>query len=354
MGLLVYSLEKRGNIMEKVVERFLKYVQYDTKSKEDVEQFPSTPGQRVLLEALASELKDLGMKDVSIDSYGYVFASLPANTERTIPTIGFIAHVDTSPDMPGNNIKYKIVENYDGKDIMLNDALGIVLSPVEFPELKAYKGRTIITTDGTTLLGADDKAGVAEIMTAMEHLIKHPEIEHGNIRVALTPDEEVGRGVDFFDVERFNADFAYTIDGGPIGELEYENFNAAKAVITVNGVNTHPGTAKGVMKNSVLIGAELVSMFPKDEIPARTEGYEGFYHLEDIKGTVEKTVLKLKIRDFDLDGLKRRKDTVQNIVNKLNDKYGKGTLVLDMKDQYYNMLEKINENKHIVDIPLKP
>jgi tripeptide aminopeptidase len=339
--------------MEKVVERFAKYVKYDTNSKDAVEDFPSTPGQMVLAADLAEELESIGMKNVSVDKYGYVFASLPSNVEYSVPSIGFIAHMDTSPEMPGKGVNPKIVENYDGGDIVLNKELNIVLSPKEFPELKNYIGQAIITTDGTTLLGADDKAGIAEIMTAMEYFINHPEIKHGPIMAGFTPDEEVGRGVDFFDVKKFGADFAYTLDGGSLGELDYENFNAARADITVKGRNTHPGTAKGVLKNSISIAAEFISMFPKSEVPENAEGYEGFYHLHGISGGVDNTTMKYILRDFGIDGLDIKKKTVQNIADELNKKYGSDTVIVSIKDQYYNMLEKINENKQIVDIAYK-
>jgi tripeptide aminopeptidase len=335
--------------MDKVVERFLKYVKYDTKSAYDSSTYPSTGSQNILLNDIAEELKSIGMEDVYVDKYGYVFATLSSNIEKDIPIIGFIAHVDTSPDMSGSNVNPQIVENYDGEDVVLNKNLNIVLSPNEFTELKNYKGQTIITTDGTTLLGADDKAGVAEIITAIEYIINHPEIKHGNIRVGFTPDEEVGAGVDHFDVEKFNADFAYTVDGGKLGELEYENFNAAGARITINGKNVHPGTAKGIMRNSIQIAAELMSMLPESETPENTEGYEGFYHITNIEGSVDKTKMKYIIRDFDLDSLNRRKAFLQNAVDRLNKKYGEGIVVLELKDQYYNMIEKVKEHIHIVD-----
>jgi len=339
--------------MEKVVKRFLRYVKYNTMSKEDVENFPSTPGQLVLLKDIASELREIGMKDVDVDEYGYVFGTLPSNMNNKVPTIGFIAHVDTSCAIAGANVNPKVTENYDGGDIVLNRELGIVLSPKDFPKLKNYKGDRIITTDGTTLLGADDKAGVAEIITALEYLVTHPEIKHGTVRVGFTPDEEVGRGVDFFDVKKFDADFAYTLDGGEIGELEYENFNAAGAKITVKGKSTHPGSAKGIMVNSLLIASELAMMLPSDETPANTQGYEGFYHLNEMQGDVEQTKMKYIIRDFDMEGLENRKAHMKKIVQSFNDKYGDGTVILDIKDQYYNMAEKIMENKHIVDTAYK-
>lgn len=335
--------------MEKVVERFIRYIKYDTSSREDVENYPSTPGQLVLLRDIAKELNDLGMQDVTIDRYGYVFAALPSNISKNVPAIGFIAHVDTSPEMPGEDVNPKIVHDYDGNDIVLNREQNIVLSPSEFPELRNYKGQTIITSDGTTLLGADDKAGVAEIITAMEYLIEHPDIKHGKIVVGFTMDEEVGRGVDFFDVEKFNADFAYTMDGGAIGELEYENFNAARADIVITGKNTHPGTAKGVMKNSILIGAELINSLPAGETPENTEGYQGFYHIHEINGNVDKSSIKYIIRDFSMDGLNIRKEQLMGIADMLNSKYGNDTVKIEIRDQYHNMAEKINENKHIVD-----
>lgn len=335
--------------MEKVVERFIRYIKYDTSSREDVENYPSTPGQLILMRDIAKELNDIGMQDVTMDRYGYVFAVLPANTNKNVPAIGFIAHVDTSPEMPGKDVNPKIVHDYDGNDIVLNEEQNIKLSPKEFPDLKNYKGQTIITTDGTTLLGADDKAGVAEIITAMEYLIEHPDIKHGKIVAGFTMDEEVGRGVDFFDVKKFNADFAYTVDGGAIGELEYENFNAVKADIVIAGKNTHPGTAKGIMKNSILIGAELINSLPADETPENTDGYQGFYHIHEINGNVEKSSIKYIIRDFSMDGLNSRKEHLLAIVNKLNSKYGNDTVKIEIRDQYRNMAEKINQNKHIVD-----
>lgn len=339
--------------MEDVVDRLLRYVKYDTKSLEDMEQFPSTSKQLVLLKEISEELKKMGMKDVTMDKYGYVFATLPSNIERDLPVIGFIAHVDTSPEVSGENVSPRIVKNYDGADIVLNRDLNIVLSPGEFPELKNYVGGDIITTDGTTLLGADDKAGVAEIISAMEYLINHPESKHGTIRAGFTPDEEVGRGVDFFDVKRFDASAAYTVDGGEIGELEYENFNAARAVVTVNGKSVHPGSAKGIMKNSILIAAEFISMLPEDETPANSEGYEGFYHLDKIDGGVEQTVLKYILRDFEMEGLDRRKENIKQACEKINQKYGDGTVIVDLKDQYYNMKEKIKDHMYLVDIAKK-
>lgn len=339
--------------MENVSARFLRYVKYDTRSQEDIEQFPSTSKQLVLLRKISEELKNMGMEDVTLDKYGYVFATLPSNIEKDVPSVGFIAHVDTSPEVSDENVNPQLVRDYDGGDIVLNKDLNMVLSPKEFPELKNYKGDTIIATDGTTLLGADDKSGVAEIISAVEYLIDHPEIKHGTIRVGFTPDEEVGRGVDFFDVKRFNASAAYTVDGGAIGELEYENFNAARAVVTIKGKSVHTGSAKGIMKNSVLIASEFMGMLPENETPAATEGYEGFYHADSINGNVEHTRIKYIIRDFKMEGLNRRKEKIQEAAEKLNKKYGENTVTVDLKDQYYNMKEKIEEHMYTVDIAKK-
>lgn len=335
--------------MSNVIERFLKYVKYDTKSDENSSTVPSTPSQLILANELVKELEELNLQDISVDDNGYVMATLPSNIDKEIPTIGFIAHMDTSPDMSGTNVNPQIVENYDGGDITLNKEQNIVLSPKDFPDLKNYIGKTLITTDGTTLLGADDKAGVAEIMAAVEYLVSHPEIPHGTIKVGFTPDEEVGRGADHFDVEKFNADFAYTVDGGPIGELEYDNFNAASAKITINGRNVHPGSAKNKMISSMLIAMELNSMLPSNEIPAHTENHEGFYHLTNINGEIEKTSLSYIIRDHDRDKFEAKKSTLEKIVSYLNDKYGENTVELKMKDSYYNMKEKIESVIHIVD-----
>lgn len=339
--------------MEAVVEKFIKYVKFDTKSDEESEVTPSTKGQRVLAEELVKELNEMGMSDVSLDDNGYVMATLPANTNKDIPTIGFIAHMDTATDMSGKDVKSKIIENYDGKDIVLNEEQNVILKVEDFPEVKEYVGKTLITTDGTTLLGADDKAGIAEIMTAVEYLISNPEIEHGTIKIAFTPDEEIGQGADHFNVEKFKSDFAYTVDGGAIGELEYENFNAAGAKITIKGRNVHPGSAKNKMINSMIIANELIFMLPDEETPSHTEGYEGFYHLISIKGEVEETKLNYIIRDFDKDKFEERKYLLNVIVKHLNEKYGEGTVELNMKDQYYNMKEKIEPVKHIVDTAFK-
>lgn len=344
---------KRGATMERVVERFLKYVKYDTVSMEDVTGYPSTPGQLVLLRDIAAELKDIGMKDVTMDEYGYVFATLPSNTDKEVPVIGFIAHVDTSSQAPGNNINTQIIENYSGGDIVLNKDQKMILSPAEYPELKEYIGQTIITTDGTTLLGADDKAGVAEIISAVEYLINHPEIKHGTIKVGFTPDEETGRGTEYFDVKKFNADFGYTVDGGALGELEYECFNGAKAVVVINGKSTHPGMAKGIMVNSISVGAEFMDLLPVNETPETTEKYEGYYHIHNIDGSIEKTVMKYILRDFDSQGLERRKEFVKTVADDLNSKYGAGTVELEITDQYRNMAEKVNKHKHIIDTAFK-
>lgn len=335
---------------EEIIERFTTYVKVDTQSDESVDTCPSTPGQLTLGNMLVDELKSIGMQDAAIDENGYVMATLPSNTEKDVPTIGFLAHVDTATDFTGKNVNPQIIESYDGKDIVLNEKLQVTLSPDQFPELSGYKGHTLITTDGTTLLGADNKAGIAEIMTAMDHLIKHPEIKHGTIRVAFTPDEEIGRGPHKFDVKRFNASFAYTVDGGPLGELEYESFNAAAAKITIKGNNVHPGTAKGKMINSAKIAMKLNSLLPADEAPEYTEGYEGFYHLLSIQGDVEETKLHYIIRDFDKENFQNRKETMKRAVEELQNEYGQDRILLDMNDQYYNMREKIEPVIEIVNI----
>ncbi|MCY8816096.1 peptidase T [Bacillus atrophaeus] len=332
-----------------IIERFTTYVKVDTQSNENNDTCPSTPGQLTLANMLVEELKSIGMEEAAIDENGYVMATLPSNTEKNVPTIGFLAHVDTATDFTGKHVNPQIVEDYDGKDIVLNEELQVILSPDQFPELPGYKGHTLITTDGTTLLGADNKAGIAEIMTAMDYLIKHPEIKHGTIRVAFTPDEEIGRGPHKFDVKRFNSSFAYTVDGGPLGELEYESFNAAAAKITVKGNNVHPGTAKGKMINSAKIAMELNRMLPEEEAPESTEGYEGFYHLLSIQGDVEETKLHYIIRDFDKESFNNRKAEMERIVSDLRNQYGKDRIILDMNDQYYNMREKIEPVKEIVD-----
>ena len=331
--------------MKTVSERFLTYVKHHTTSDEDSATFPSTKIQLDFAAFLAEECKTIGLQNVSMDEYGYVTASLPG-TIKDAPVIGFIAHMDTSPDASGENIQPNIVENYDGKTISLKEG---TLSPEEFPFLKDYIGQTLITTDGTTLLGADDKAGIAEILTAMEYLIAHPEIPHGDIRIAFTPDEEVGKGVDFFNVESFSADFAYTLDGGRIGEREYENFNAARALIKIHGKNVHPGTAKNVMVNAALIGTEIASLLPADEIPGKTEGYEGFFHLCSFEGTTTYAELDYIIRDFDKDSFENRKSLIQSIVDKKNLEHS-NCIELELTDQYYNMLSQIEPHMGIVDL----
>lgn len=339
--------------MEKVVERFLKYVKEDTKSDEESRVTPSSSGQMIFAKNLGKELESIGLKSVSVDNNGYVMAELPSNIGEKVPTIGFIAHMDTAPDMSGENVNPKIIDKYDGKDIILNEKDNIVLKVADFPEIKDYVGKTIITTDGTTLLGADDKAGVAEIVSAMEHLVNNPDIKHGNIKIAFTPDEEIGEGADHFDVEKFNADFAFTVDGGTIGELEYENFNAAGAKVTIKGRNVHPGSAKNKMINSMLIANEFMFMLPDNEIPSETEGYEGFYHLISMKGDVEESKLSYIIREFDKEKFEGRKNLLKIIASSLNDKYGENTVELEIKDQYYNMKEKIEPVKHIIDMAVK-
>lgn len=338
--------------MDKLTERFLRYVKVNTQSDDNSQQCPSTAGQIMLGEMLAAELKEIGLQDVTIDENGYVMATLPANIENAAPVIGFLAHLDTSPDFTAENVNPQLVE-YSGGDIPLNREQNIILSPAEFPDLKNYAGQTLITTDGNTLLGADDKAGIAEIVTAMDYLVSHPEVKHGKIRIAFTPDEEIGRGADRFDVARFGADFAYTLDGGPLGELEYENFNAAKAKITVKGLNVHPGTAKNRMKNSMKIAMELNNMLPAAEVPEHSEKYEGFYHLIGIEGTVENTHLSYIIRDHDAQLFRKRKEFLETAAGFLNRKYGAQTVNLDITDQYLNMKEKIEPVFYIVELARK-
>ena len=338
--------------MTTVTERFLKYIKFDTMSI-DEDTIATTLGQIEFAKVLVEELKTMNMEDISLDEYGYVIANLPANTNKPAPALGFIAHLDTSPDMSGQGVNPQIIEDYNGLDIKLNKEKNIVLSPKDFPELLNYKGKTLITTDGTTLLGADGKAGVAEIMTAIDYLKIHPEILHGKICIAFTPNEEVGRGADHFNIEKFGADFAYTIDGGPIGELEYENFNAAGAKVRIQGRSIHPGSAKGKMINAILLAQEYVDQLPKGETPAETEGYEGFYHLINIQGEVENAVLRYIIRDFDLDSFEKRKELMQKIADNLNKKYGDGAFKVEIKNQYFNMKEKIEPVKHIVDTASK-
>ena len=335
---------------KEMVDRFITYVKVDTQSNDESTTCPSTSGQWTLANLLVEELKQIGMSEVSVDEHGYVMATLPANTDKDIPTIGFLAHIDTATDMTGANVNPQFVENYDGKDIVLNEEMKVIMSPKDFPELANYKGHTLITTDGTTLLGADNKAGIAEIMTAMSYLINHPEIKHGKIRVAFTPDEEIGRGPHKFNVEVFNATYAYTMDGGPLGELQYESFNAAGAKVVFKGKNVHPGTAKDKMINSTKMAMEFQCMLPADEAPEYTEGYEGFYHLLSVHGDVEETKLNYIIRDFDKEKFAARKATFETMTAKLQEKYGKERIILEMNDQYYNMREKIEPVKEIVDI----
>ncbi|WP_019155008.1 peptidase T [Robertmurraya massiliosenegalensis] len=333
-----------------LIERLVRYAKIDTQSNEDSPTCPSTPGQLELANMLVDELKSIGMSDVTIDKNGYVMATLPANTDKDVPTIGFLAHVDTATDFTGAGVNPQIVESYDGNDLVLNESLSVILSPKDYPNLKNYIGHTLMTTDGTTLLGADNKAGIAEIMTALVYLIEHPELKHGKVRVAFTPDEEIGRGPHKFDVEAFGAKYAYTMDGGPLGQLQYESFSAAYAKVTFKGNNIHPGTAKGKMVNSGKMAMEFNSKLPADEAPEYTEGYEGFYHLLSINGDVEQTTLSYIIRDFDRDNFNHRKETIVKIVEELREKYGQDKVVLDMNDQYYNMREKIEPVMEIVDI----
>ncbi|WP_425414467.1 peptidase T [Paucisalibacillus globulus] len=333
-----------------MIKRFTTYVKVDTQSNEDNDTTPSTPGQLELAKLLVDELNEVGMEEVTIDENGYVFATLPSNTDKEVPTIGFLAHVDTATDFTGKNVKPQIVENFDGNDIVLNKELNVVLSSKEFPELPSYKGHTLITTDGTTLLGADNKAGIAEIMTAMDYLINHPEVKHGKVRVAFTPDEEIGRGPHKFDVERFHADFAYTVDGGPLGELQYESFNAAAAKVIFKGNSVHPGTAKNKMVNAGKMAAEFVNKFPDQESPEQTEGYEGFYHLISISGDVENTRVYYIIRDHDREKFENKKATLTKFVDEMKEKYGEASVELEMNDQYYNMREKIEPVMEIVEV----
>lgn len=333
-----------------ITERFLKYISFDTTADANTNMTPSTPGQMVFAKYLAEELKSIGLTDVELDQNGYIMATLPANIDHEVPVIGFISHMDTSPDMSGKNIKPRIVSNYDGNDILLNEEKVIVLETSKYPEILQYKGQDIIVTDGTTLLGADDKAGLAEIVTAMEFLINHPEIKHGKVRIGFTPDEEIGQGADHFDVPKFGAQWAYTMDGSEIGELEYENFNAASATIRFKGLNVHPGYAKHKMKNAMRIAHQFQSMLPRHETPEHTEGYEGFYHLVGMSGEVENATLNYIIRDHDRDRFDRRKKEIQHLVNKINAEFGEDTASLELKDQYYNMREKVEPVVHIVEL----
>ena len=332
-----------------LVDRFLKYVSFDTQSCEENEaECPSTEKQFALARYLKSELESLGLEDVEMDAHAYVYATLPANTQKTVPTIGFIAHMDTSPDCSGANVKPRIIQNYDGSDIVLNAEAGVTTCVSQFPELRSHIGEDLIVTDGTTLLGADDKAGIAEIVTAMTYLQAHPEIEHGKIRVAFNPDEEIGAGAHLFDVEKFGCDWAYTMDGGEVGELEYENFNAASAKVQIRGRNVHPGYAKGKMLNACLMASEFAGLLPAGETPAMTEGYEGFYHLCGVQATVEEATLSYIIRDHDRQNFERRKQTVLKAAETMNARYG-DVVSVTLKDQYYNMLEQVSDKPHIID-----
>ncbi len=337
--------------MIKVHERFLKYVGFDTESDPDSETCPSTAKQLNLARYLVDEMKAIGIKNVIMDDHGYVYGDIPGNVEA--PKLAFIAHMDTSPDLSGANIKARVVENYNGEDIVLNSELGIIMSPKDFDHLLHYKGQDLIVTDGTTLLGADNKAGIAEILTMAEHLVHHPEIQHGPIKIAFTPDEEVGRGANLFDLKRLDADFGYTVDGGEIGEVEYENFNAATAKVKIHGTNIHPGSAKGKMKNSILIGMEFHSMLPVFDNPAYTEKYEGFNHLNDISGSVEETNLLYIIRDHDMAQFNKKKAIFKEIETFLNRKYGEGTVVVELIDSYFNMKEKVVPHFHLIENAMK-
>ncbi|GFI52662.1 peptidase T [Muribaculaceae bacterium Isolate-039 (Harlan)] len=335
-----------------VVDRFLDYVKFDTQSDELTNMTPSTPGQMIFAQHLEKELRAMGLDDIILDDNGYLMATLKGNVDKQVPTVGFIAHLDTSPDMSGKHVAPRIVENYDGNDIVLNAAKGIVLETAKFPELLDYKGQDLIVTDGNTLLGADDKAGIAEIITAVDYLIKHPEIKHGDIRIAFNPDEEIGQGAHKFDVSLFNADWAYTMDGGEIGELEFENFNAAVAKVTFKGRNVHPGYAKHKMLNSIRVANQFAIMLPRWETPEHTEGYEGFYHLISIEGTVEETVLTYIIRDHDRDRFERRKKELEHLTRKINNEFP-DCVSIEIKDQYFNMREKIEPVMHIVDTAIQ-
>ena len=335
--------------MDNLLQRFLGYVKIDTQSDTDTGLTPSTPGQMKFAEMLVEELKTIGLSEVEVDENGYVMATIPATVEGDIPVIGFIAHMDTSPDFSGRHVKPRVIENYQGGDILLNKDQEITLAVSDFPEVEMYKGQDLIVTDGTTLLGADDKAGVTEIVTAMEYLLAHPEIKHGKIRICFTPDEEIGAGADHFDVEKFGAEFAYTMDGSEIGELEFENFNAAYAKLTIHGRMVHPGYAKRKMRNSIRIANQIMTMLPRHETPEHTEGYEGFYHLMSFNGDVEKTEMMYIIRDFKRDRFEDRKKELAHLINKINSEYGEGTAEIEMKDQYYNMREKVEPVMHVVD-----
>lgn len=340
--------------MQNIINRFISYVIIDTESDASSDSTPSTKKQLILANKLVEELTQIGMSDVTIDENGYVMATLPSNVEKDLPTIGFVSHYDTTPDFTGANVKPQIVENYDGSDIIINPEQNIVLSPKRFRELLNYKGQTLITTDGTTLLGADDKAGITEIVSAMEFLIQHPEIQHGQVRVCFTPDEEIGRGAHLFDVEKFGCDWAYTMDGSEIGELEYENFNAAQAQLTFKGRSVHPGYAKNKMINAMTLAAKFVTKLPKNEVPEQTSGYEGFFHVTKLDGRLEETHVNIIIRDFKKKSFEKRKQKIVKMVDKINKKYkkkfGEEIVELTVKDQYYNMKEKVEPVFHIVEL----
>ncbi len=334
---------------DKILNRFLRYIQIDTQSDENSKTYPSTQKQLDLARLLEKKLKNLGLAEVELDNYGYVTATLPSNIKKDIPVIGFFAHMDTAPDISGKNVKPQIFKNYDGKDISINKELNVCLSVKDFPELKNYTGQTIITASGDTLLGADDKAGIAEIMTAIENLINNPEIKHGTIKVAFTPDEEIGKGVDHFDIQKFGADYAYTLDGGPLGELEYENFNAASAKIKIQGRNIHPGYARGRMINAILVAAEINDMLPLEQRPELTQDYEGFFHIIKFNGTVENAEIQYIIRDHGQQKFEHKKEVIKNIIALTNQKYNEEVATLELKDQYYNMREKVEPVMHVVE-----
>ena len=334
--------------MSNVLDKFLRYVAVDTQSNEESESQPSEEKELVLLRMLRDELQAMGV-EATLDEYGYVMATIPSNIEAKVPAVGFIAHVDTAPDASGKDVKPQIIENYDGSPIPLMGVPGLFLDPADFPELLAHKGETLITTDGSTLLGADDKAGVAEIMAAVQYIVEHPEFKHGEIKIGFTPDEEIGRGVVKFDVKRFGADYAYTMDGGEVGELEFENFNAASAVVKIQGRNVHPGYAKGKMRNAILIGQELISLLPVDQRPEFTQDYEGFFHIVGFTGTVEEAKLTWIIRDHDRAKFEQKKDIMRRCCEFINGKYGEGTVAPTIKDQYYNMREQVEPHYHIIE-----
>ena len=335
---------------KKVAERFIRYVKFNTCSDSVSGKTPSSDGQRIFARVLADELRAIGLNDVEVDLWGYVYATLQANCTAIAPVVGFVAHMDTSPDFTGEGVSPQIITDYDGNDILLNQEKNIVLSPSVFPELNHYIGQQLIVTSGNTLLGADDKAGISEIITAMEYLIEHPEIHHGKVKIAFTPDEEIGEGADHFDIAKFGAEFAYTIDGGELGELEYENFNAVGARILIQGSSVHPGYAKGKMKNAIRIAYQLLAMLPSFEVPEHTDGYQGFYHVTDMLGTVEHAEIEFILRDFTLSGIEDRKQLLQTVVGMVNHEFGDGTAELTLKDQYFNMREKIEPVKYIVDL----